>query len=163
MADKMPTLYFLIGLPASGKSTWRKSHYGIVLSTDDYIHQYAKDTNSTYSECFKDAVKLAETQMYEDLNQAIESGADIIWDQTNVSKKVRKNKLAKIPEHYWKVAVYFTCPEQEEWQRRLDARPEQQISKKILDDMAGRMEFPTKAEGFDQVIVVENNQEVVYN
>lgn len=152
----MPTLYMMIGLPASGKSTFRKTMSGQILSTDDYIHEYAKEHNTTYMGIFKEAAPAAETKMNDDLLFAVENNWDIVWDQTNLTKKARAKKLAKIPKTYRKVAIYVACPESSVWRQRLDDRKDQQIPSHVLASMAKQMEFPTRSEGFDEIQVVVN-------
>ena len=41
----MPKLYMLIGVPATGKSTWVEKHKGdaLVISSDDLIEAYAAE------------------------------------------------------------------------------------------------------------------------
>lgn len=57
----MKTSYILVGIPASGKSTWVKSFKGtaIILSTDNYIEAFAQVQGKTYSEVFDSTIKEA--------------------------------------------------------------------------------------------------------
>jgi predicted kinase len=67
----MPKCYQLIGVPAAGKSTWIKNQIwalGLtVISTDDFVENYARECGSTYSEVFDDymprAVELMANQV----------------------------------------------------------------------------------------------------
>lgn len=55
----MPTVYMLIGLPGSGKTTWRENTIAssdeefVVISQDDMIDNFAWQNNLTYNEAFK--------------------------------------------------------------------------------------------------------------
>ena len=44
--------YQLIGVPASGKTTWHKNQPWaencVVVSTDEFVEDYAKEVGSTY-------------------------------------------------------------------------------------------------------------------
>jgi predicted kinase len=147
----------LIGVPASGKSTWREQFFetnrAMIISTDDILEDIAATQNKTYNDVFKDNIKFATKQMDVHMRVALESKMDIVWDQTNLTVKSRKGKLDKVPEHYEKIAVVFLTPEDAEWQRRLD-RPGKSIPQNILMGMRDSMQFPDPEEGFDKIQVV---------
>ena len=153
----MPKLYMLIGVPASGKSTWREQFFetnrAMIISTDDTLEDIAATQNKTYNDVFKDNIKFANKLMDIHMRVALESDMDIVWDQTNLTVKSRKGKLDKVPEHYEKIAVVFLTPEDAEWQRRLD-RPGKSIPQNILMGMRDSMQFPEPEEGFDKIQVV---------
>ena len=156
---KMPTLYMLIGVPGSGKSTWVANqnfdwNRTRIISTDNIIDRQAQAMGKTYSEVFDELIKGATQQMNQDLRQAITDGADIVWDQTNLVPKSRANKLAQIPKNYRKVAVYFTTPDTKELDRRLANRPGKTIPAHVITSMVSQLQPPTTAEGFDEVITV---------
>ena len=50
----MNKLYVLVGVPGSGKSTWVKNQKWandcVVVSTDEFVEDYAKECGLTYSE-----------------------------------------------------------------------------------------------------------------
>lgn len=156
-----PCLYMLVGVPGSGKSTWienqlpeeGRGHDTTVLSTDYFIECVAAIHGKTYNEVFHDTIKDANRKMYEDLDWALEHNHNIIWDQTNTSRKSRKEKLAKIPIHYKKVAVFFPTPDLEELERRLASRPGKVISKGVMQNMIDCLNQPMLEEGFDEVRV----------
>ena len=146
----MPTFYMLIGVPESGKSTWRAEHAGnaAVISTDDIIEQTAAASGRTYNEAFKENIKFATEIANARAKHAFATGEDVIWDQTNITKKSRASKLAMVPEHYRKTAVFFATPLEEEWQRRLNSRPGKSIPAHILDSMVEMLEMPELDEGW---------------
>jgi predicted kinase len=152
----MPTIYMLIGVPASGKSTWREKYAddAVIISTDDIIDQTAAARNSTYNEVFKENIKFATQLATERAKEAFAADKDVIWDQTNITKKSRKSKLAMVPEHYRKNAVFFATPPEEEWQRRLNSRPGKSIPDYILDSMVEMLEMPDHTEGWN---IIEYN------
>lgn len=151
----MPKLYMLIGVPASGKSTWREQYTGdaAVISTDDILEQTAVASGRTYNEVFKENIKFATEIANARAKHAFATGENVIWDQTNLTPKSRKGKLALVPEEYERIAVVFLTPEDAEWQRRLD-RPGKSIPQNILMGMRDSMEFPGPEEGFDRILVV---------
>jgi hypothetical protein len=81
MGTIMPTVYVLVGVPGSGKSTWIKNQDWaqdcVVVSTDDFVEDYAKEVGSTYSEVFDDYMPTAVKLMADQVVQAREAGRDI--------------------------------------------------------------------------------------
>jgi len=152
----MSTVYFLIGVPGSGKSTWVKTQQWTndcrYISSDHYIEEYAKRVGKTYNEVFSEFIPHATKMMNDEVADAVASGDDVIWDQTNITSKTRINKLKHFL-NYYKVAVVFTTPDEEEHKRRLN-RPGKSIPTHVLDQMKSNLEMPTEAEGFDKIIVV---------
>ena len=155
---KMPTLWMLVGVPGSGKSSWVDQQGfdrdTVIISTDRHIDAEAARQGRTYSEVFKGHIKRATSIMNADLAMAINDGDDIVWDQTNTTAKSRSAKLASVPNTYRKVAVFFPTPEPKELERRLASRPGKHIPWNVLQGMISQLEAPTTDEGFDEVIVV---------
>jgi predicted kinase len=152
----MPKFYMLIGVPASGKSTWRSQHAGnaVIVSTDDIIEQTATASGRTYNEVFKENIKFATQLAEQRMIEAFDANLDVIHDQTNLTPKSRNPKLALVPDNYEKIAVVFLTPEDAEWQRRLDSRPGKTIPQNILMGMRDSMVFPDPEEGFNRIEVV---------
>jgi len=151
----------LIGLPGTGKSTWFNRYpneTGVAyISSDAIIERVAAEQGKTYSEVFKDAVKVAEKEMYEQVKVAVEAKQDIVWDQTNLNKSTRAKKLAMIPDEYRKIAVFFDLTEDHE--QRLASRPGKTIPPHIIQSMKNNVEKPDLDEGFS-VVTVANNKYV---
>jgi predicted kinase len=143
----------LIGVPGSGKSTWIGEQYWasdcVLVSTDKLIDIEAGRQGKTYNDVFKDYISEATRLMNDDIQAAVEAGKDIIWDQTNTSRKSRKAKLAQVPG-YRKIAIVFDTPAEDEWQRRLDSRPGKSIPRAVLKAMAEGLQLPTEDE-FDEI------------
>jgi predicted kinase len=145
----------LIGVPASGKSTWREQYAGnaVVISTDDIIEQTAAAGGRTYNEVFKENIKFATQIADERARAAFANDKDVVWDQTNLTAKSRRNKLSMVPGYYEKIAVVFITPDEKEWNRRLD-RPGKSIPQNILLGMKSSLTFPDPEEGFHRIEVV---------
>ena len=154
----MPKLYMLIGVPGSGKSTWIAnqpwSKDCSIVSSDNFIEYRAKQLGKTYNEVFKDYVGVATKLMENHVLVAQANGKDIIWDQTNTSAKSRKAKLAMLPA-YEKIAVFFMTPESSVLTQRLAGRPGKHIPEDVMASMIKNLEFPTLAEGFSEILVIE--------
>lgn len=157
----MKKFVMLVGLPASGKSTWATKQIAyleknnisyVVISSDDYIEAKAAELGKTYAEVFSQFIGDAGKNMMVVLKQALADGVEfIIWDQTNLDVKTRGKKLALVPDDYTKSAVIFDRPEDEEWDRRLNSRPGKTIPRHILDAMESRVVHPTFDENFDEI------------
>jgi predicted kinase len=150
-----PECVFLCGIPCSGKSTYvnklKKIPYwenAIVLSTDNYIEKVAQEHNTTYSEIFEDCIDEATRQLELAFIEAKDKGKNIIYDQTNLSRKTRKKKLSKLPSLYARGVVYFEIS-LEEALRRNENREGKYIPKSVLKRMWHQLEVPTLEEGFD--------------
>lgn len=157
---EQPEILVLIGVPGSGKSTWSAKHKAAsgkdydVVSSDAVLDRIASEKGLKYSDVFEDYIGLATSESKRKFDEAVTAGRNIIFDQTNVSKKKRKGILQKVPKHYRRVAVVFNT-EDKEVERRLKARAEatgKHIPAFVMKDMYSRWEAPTRDEGFDLII-----------
>lgn len=158
----MAECVMLCGIPTSGKSTYverlKKIKYwenAVVLSTDDYIEEYAKRVGQTYNEVFDDVIPDATRELELQFNMAKDKGRDIIWDQTNLSVKTRKKKLSKLPSFYHRGAVYFELSLEDALERNKH-REGKFIPESILKRMCHQFEIPTRSENFDYVEKVDS-------
>lgn len=159
----MPYAHFMVGLPGSGKSTWVKKYSAgrnpppVVLSTDAPIERYAAENGMTYDQAHRTVNhKDLGRNLMSELHAAVAADRDIIIDQTNMTVKLRRKRLAAIPDHYTKVAVVFVLPDNLLAQR-LDARhrtDNKYIPASVVDHFASIYQPPTKAEGFDKIVRV---------
>jgi predicted kinase len=150
----MPKCYQLIGVPASGKSTWIKNQdwaLGLtVVSTDMWVEIYAKEQGKTYSEVFTEYMPTAVDLMAKQVVFAREHGHTIIWDQTSTTVKSRERKFRMLPD-YEHIAVVFRTPDRAELDVRLSGRPGKHIPKNVIDSMIKCWEEPTLEEGFKEI------------
>ena len=150
----MPKCYQLVGVPASGKSTWIKNQdwaLGLtIVNTDAFVEDYARAQGKTYSEVFKEYMPTAVNLMAEQVVRAREFGHTIIWDQTSTSVASRARKFRMLPD-YDHIAVVFQTPDEEEHQRRLATRPGKIIPEAVLFDMIWNFEMPSEEEGFKEI------------
>jgi len=146
--------YQLVGVPASGKSTWIKNQEWardcVVVSTDQFVEDYAKEQGKTYSEVFDEYMPTAVKLMADRVVEARTAGKDIIWDQTSTTEKSRVRKFNMLPD-YEHIAVVFKTPDRDELDVRLAGRPGKHIPKRVVDSMIAGFEMPSLDEGFTQV------------
>jgi predicted kinase len=150
----MPRCYQLVGVPASGKSTWIDTQDWALscakVSTDKWVEIYAREVGSTYSEVFADFMPTAVDLMAKEVIAAREIGRDIIWDQTSTTLASRARKFNMLPD-YEHIAIVFKTPEHTELMRRLMSRPGKEIPEHVIASMIASWEDPTVEEGFTQV------------
>ena len=149
-------LYFMIGFPGCGKSTWianNKKEDSIILSTDQYIQEYADANNTTYNEVFFSQYNNAYNFLYKTLHEIPENTSSVFWDQTNLKRSDRKTKMKKFRSLYPNskiIGVYFSL-EIETCYLRASTRKGKEISKDVYDQLKAPFTIPTKDEGFDEL------------
>lgn len=150
----MPKCYQLIGVPASGKSTWVHNQdwmLGLtVVSTDPFVEDYARAQGKTYSEVFKDYMPIAVDLMAKQVVFAREHEHTVIWDQTSTTVASRARKFNMLPD-YEHIAIVFSTPDLEELKRRLASRPGKEIPWAVVQGMIDNFEMPTEDEGFTEI------------
>jgi len=150
----MPKLYVLVGVPASGKTTWFRNQEWTdncyYVSTDRHVEAYALAHGKTYSEVFNDYMPTAVENMVEEVIRARDAGIDIVWDQTSTTVASRRRKFDMLPDYY-KIAVVFESPPRPELKQRLASRPGKEIPDVVVEGMLASFEMPTEEEGFDEI------------
>lgn len=149
-----PEAIFLVGIPTSGKSTFSsnaKYRNYVRVSSDDILQEIAKERQQSYNTIFKANIRFAQIAMMKVLRKALEENQSLIWDQTNLTKKQRREKLKHIPPHYKKTAVYFVIDLKTALKRNTQ-RPGKVIPPEVLERMIEEFEIPTLEEGFSEVI-----------
>jgi len=150
----MSKLYVLVGVPASGKTTWFRNQEWAddcyYVSTDKHVEAYALAHGKTYSEVFNDYMPTAVENMVEEVIRARDAGIDIVWDQTSTTVASRRKKFDMLPDYY-KIAVVFEAPSRTELKQRLASRPGKEIPDVVVEGMLASFEMPTVEEGFDEI------------
>lgn len=149
----------LIGIPYSGKSTFVKNYFKdesyVLLSTDQYIETQAALLNKSYSEIFCITIEKATEDLYNNLHYALSNDLDIVWDQTNLSKKSRSKKLNLLKKNYTKIACFFETPDDECLLSRQSGRKDKIIPLDVIETMKISLEKPSYEEGFDEIYNVK--------
>jgi heterogeneous nuclear ribonucleoprotein U-like protein 1 len=160
-----PQLIVMVGLPGSGKDYWinqflkDSSEEWYVASTDGIIEAIAASKGKTYDDVFSAEVKGATRQMNSEVAQAIKDRKNIIWNQTNMAPGKRKNILSQFPREYIKKAVVVTV-DRDIHDQRLKNRAQttgKSIPGFVVNNMRDSYVEPSREEGFDEVIHVNNN------
>lgn len=146
--------YQLVGVPASGKSTWVANQTWAkdcaYVSTDEYVERFARRMGKTYSEVFDAVMPRAIRLMMQAVRRAEQQGKDVIWDQTSTTEASRARKFRALSQ-YEHIAVVFATPDLKELDVRLSGRPGKHIPNRVVDSMIKNFQMPTEAEGFKEI------------
>lgn len=152
----MAIVYFLVGLPGSGKSTWASNNKdllnAIVISTDLFIEEEAKKQNKTFAEIYHKTISKALEKVESSFRFSLKNKKNIILDQTNLSRNSRLEKLKLVPRDYEKVCVFFMTPK--DLPNRLKSRKGKEINESVIKKMERDLEIPLKKEGWNKVIFI---------
>lgn len=151
--EKVSTVYFLVGIPGSGKSTWAAKKGLPVLSSDTM----RKELTGSESNFSKDA------EVFEELGRKAEKflaeGEDFIYDATNTHYKRREKLIdwhkifgAKI------CGVLFMVPKEIAKERNISRE------RKVPNDTIERMwqnfidtPIDTSKDWFDEIVAVDED------
>lgn len=163
--------YLTIGLPGSGKSTWarkfvRDNSDTVVISRDSF-REMVKAGGYYFDWSFEPIIKkMAKACLFEVLKT---NKYDIIYDETNMSKKARNANIQRIfskeiPRD--KVEIYFVhvLEKDNNLDRRMtnDRGMTKDKWQEVLDKMKRNWEPISEEENFDYVIEVTDNFETLY-
>jgi predicted kinase len=154
----MPKITFLVGVPGSGKSTWRSQNASneVVISSDDAIEAFAAANDLTYAEAFETLdLKVVEKDMRTRYAEAVATKSDIIIDRTNISKKTRNKFLSSLPKTYTREAIVFTVPPEvlAERLRKRQMETGKYVPAVVVENFSNMFEMPEAPE-FDVVTVI---------
>jgi predicted kinase len=149
----------MVGLPGLGKSTLIDGMYkpdAFIYSTDAEIERRCAFNGWTYNQGFAEFVEPATKYMNEQLEIAVRSKQDIIWDQTNLGAGKRKKIINRMRQVGYQVrCVCIVLPagdsQMEDWQHRLANRPGKTIPDEVLTNMCRSFTMPSVEEGFDMI------------
>lgn len=153
----MPVIHLMIGLPASGKSTFTEGlsqalRGSVILSTDNFIEEKAATYHSTYNEMWPKYIDAATKDLNHRFQAAIDNRNDIIVDRTNLTVKSRAKLLNRLNGDYHRIAHVFIVSD-EELTKRLQARviTGKVVPQSVIDQMKKDYELPSLVEGFDEI------------
>jgi predicted kinase len=113
----MPSVYVLMGLPGSGKTTWRnrfvaeRAGAAHAVARDDVVEEVAVLHGITYREAWATFSKTIDKEFRRRLTEAFTLGKDVVVDNTNLTAKARRRIFSRVPEDWEKVGVIFDVPE----------------------------------------------------
>ena len=153
----LPELVMMVGLPASGKSTYAEKlddkRYRI-HSSDSIREEFGfENTKQDNIKCFDILHKRIKTD--------IENGESVIYDATNLSSKRRRSFLnsinQKIKVELKKIVVVMNTTLDDCFER--NRKRDKSVPDEVIVRMVKNFQFPLKNEGWDVIKVVGNNEE----
>lgn len=164
--DHTQMYVMMVGVPGVGKSSLISKFHEMsdlhihVASTDDLIDIESIKCGITYNEAFN---KLDQKQLRREMEKgillAVSNNEIIFQDQTNMSSKQRSSKINLIPKSYYKICLNFNIDD-DILKSRLDIRAQKTgkiIPEYVIKNMLSNYNIPSKSEGFDLIIDINNN------
>lgn len=158
MTNNNPTAFIMVGLPGSGKSTMVNRFVignpdTFVASLDNILERFAKEENISYGESFKLHVKEASDELEKSISEAIASGLNIIFDQTNLTELGRRRRIAQLKNsdyNYRIIAQVITIEDSILEQRLINREKEtgKHIPQDVIKNMKKSFVLPSTEEGF---------------
>lgn len=151
---KRPTLMMLVGLPGSGKSTWAKNY---IYEHPDTAHM---SSDAIRKELFGDESIQENPEkvfglMHSRSIEALNSGKDVIYDATNMTRKDRSKIIEKCPN-----GVRIECHiiwEYIDICVKRDSKRERVVGEEVINRMVRRFQAPFYDEGFEGIYIHRNS------
>lgn len=152
-----PTLFFLCGLPGSGKSTFAKQlqqeEDAMIFSSDKIREEmYGTDPDSleTYNIHSKEANAKVFTELNKQIKEALLNGHNVVYDATNINSKRRAaflRELKNIPCHkkcYIILRTFNDCI-------KANRHRNNAVPNSVIENMYKNWNTPYYFEGWDQI------------
>lgn len=152
----MGKLNIMVGVPGSGKSTWCKNHIQLgdsYISRDKIRFSYLQDGEDYFSK-----ENMVFNEFIRQINLALKNGKTVYADATHLNKASRdklKNRLSNIDEVN---AIVIDVSLETALQRNANRQGRAFVPETVIKNMfETTYTIPTKEEGFDNIIYVDNN------
>ena len=158
-SQNLPKLYVLVGLPASGKSTFAKTNFGgndnVILSSDQIRKEIYGDESVQ-----KNPAKVFKV-LYERANKNLNENKNVVIDATNVTIKTRGEVMKNVTQPCYKIALVFNASKND--CTKLDKLRERKVGSAVIEKYAKIYQPPTLDEGFDEIEAIEVNYNQILN
>ena len=147
----MSKLYFMCGLPGSGKSTWLEDHkkeLNFTIHSSDSIRAELGNVNDQSQN------DLVFETLHRRIKEDLLNGKNVAYDATNLSRKRRinfiNNELRDITCE--KICVLFATPIG--ICKRNNLKRERKVPEEVIDRMVKNFEVPAYCESWDDIQIV---------
>lgn len=148
------TCYMLIGLPASGKTTfcnqlWKNTN-SLIISPDSIRKMLLNSSLSGVY--FKQEIEsIVWISIIELLNSTCQLQKNIIYDATNISIKSRENILLILKKYNYEIiGIYLDTSLESIYER--DKIRQEKVGKDVINRMVASFQLPTLDEGFTKIV-----------
>ena len=150
----MSTLYILIGLQGSGKSFWARWK---TLNNDNYIIVSSDEIRRTFNwEIDNDKVF---NLFYEQINNGLKSGKNVIADATNTTIKARRQLFERVKVDCRKVGIWFNTPIEvcrKQLEERNKAGTQKEVPLEALEKYHKGFQVPFYEEGYNLLFMTDS-------
>jgi predicted kinase len=176
--DTKPTVYLMIGSPASGKDTIASNlleNVSIVsydkLRVELYKQSFINENklkdlspnelyNNAWKWCNDKRIQLNDP-MYGEIKDLLASGRNVAISNTNMTNKSRKPHIERLRKEYGytiNIVACFVCVDIIDlWERDENRKDEDKsVGEKVITKMYYSFELPTFSEGYDNIILYLN-------
>ena len=154
-------LYLMVGVPGSGKSTYAKNilkdgdiyisrdeiRYSLLTEEDDY---FAKE-----NEVIKTFIDNIDKSLVNE-----EYCGDVYADATHLSPKSRAQVLNQLKNKDKVSVIYLDIPLNIILERNAQRKGRALVPENVVRRMYNSIILPTKAEGIEELIIIDENQKV---
>lgn len=155
---KRPRVYFLIGAPSTGRTTFRQhliKFHGFrgfhVVSFDDVVLRSAQSKAQSYSDIVENIREETQDYLFTKYRIALTQHMNIILDVDELlTKEERAHWLEWVPEEYERIAFVFDAPNGH--RERNAQRKDYPIDWQRVEDALSRLVWPTHDEGFNEIV-----------
>lgn len=150
----MTTLILMVGIPASGKSTYTKMKLSPkykILSSDAIRKELFEDESDQMHN------EIVFQTLYERARNLLVSGKDVVIDATNNNANIRKKALSHFEDlNIKRKAIVIETPINECIKR--DNERKRHVGENVISNFSNSFEYPTKSEGFDDIICIKSTK-----
>lgn len=154
-------LYLMIGVPGSGKSTYAKNilKYGDIYISRDEIRYSLLTEEDDYFAKENEVIKTFIDNIDKSLVNEEYCG-DVYADATHLSPKSRAQVLNQLKNKDKVSAIYLDIPLNLILERNTKRKGRALVPENVVRRMYNSIILPTKAEGIEKLIIIDENQKV---
>ena len=150
----------LVGLPASGKSTYAKEianlfEEAVIVSSDDLRVELFGDVEATD----KESNQMVFQTLHKRVKELLLSGKNVIYDATNINSNRRKAFLKEISnkkyKNVFKECVYFSIEIQDCYAN--NSNRNRHVPSEVIDRMYKTFNVPMYNEGWDNIQIIHKS------
>ena len=153
----MPAVYIMVGVPASGKDWYIEHHKeddDVVISSDDVREELGDVNDQTRN---KEVFSI----FYDRMNKALAEGHNVWINATNVTAKNRVRPIQYGRHYNAKIVAIVMLTPIEQCIANEELR-DRKVGEEVIRKFNGKYEMPSYSEGFSEIKVIMNGEEVPY-